>query len=411
MMLKEVQVYDVIIVGARCAGSPTALLLARRGLRVLLVDRAVFPSDSLSTHYIHNSGVAALNRWGLLDRLAATGCPPIRQTTLDVGPLALTGSPLPADGVADAYCPRRTVLDKLLVDAAAEAGAEVREGFVVQGLVWDGDRVVGIRGGRPGGATVTETARVVVGADGLHSFVARQVQAPTYHERPALTCGYYAYWSGLDCAGIEVYNRPGRCLLAFPTHDGLTCLAVVWPHGEFHAVRADIEGQFDRALDLAPGLAARVRAGRREERFVGTADTANFFRQPYGPGWALVGDAGYHKDPIIGRGITDGFLDAERLGAALADGLGGSLPLSDALARYQRERDQASMPLYELTCQRAALTPPPPEVLGLIAALRHTPAQANRFLSINSGVVAAADFFAPENIQRIMAEAQPALAA
>ncbi|MCW5853570.1 MAG: FAD-dependent monooxygenase [Anaerolineae bacterium] len=399
------------MVGARCAGSPIAMLLARRGLRVLLVDRATFPSDILSTHYIHNSGVAALHRWGLLDALAATGCPPIRQTTLDVGPVALTGSPLPADGVADAYCPRRTVLDKLLVDAAAQAGAEVREGFVVKELVWDGDRVVGIRGGSHGDPMVTEMARVVVGADGMHSFVARQVKAPTYHERPALTCGYYAYWSGMDCSGIEVYTRPGRCLLAFPTHDGLTCIAIVWPHAEFHQVRAGIESQFSRALDLAPDLAERVQAGRREERYIGTADTANFFRQPYGPGWALVGDAGYHKDPIIGRGITDGFLDAERLSAALADGLAGSSPLPRALAHYQHARDQAFMPIYEITCQRARLAPPPPEMLGLIAALRHNPEQANRFLSINSGTVAASDFFALENIQRIMAAARPALAA
>ena len=403
--------YDVIVVGARCAGSPTALLLARRGLRVLLVDRATFPSDIMSTHYIHNTGIAALKRWSLLDQLAATGCPPIWQTTLDVGPVALTGSPLPADGVAEAYSPRRTVLDKLLVDAAAEAGVEVREGVVVKELVWDGDRVTGIRGHTHDGPVVTEMARVVVGADGMHSFVARQVQAPTYHERPALTCGYYAYWSGVDCPGIEVYTRPGRCLLAFPTHDGLTCVAVVWPHAEFHQVRSDIEGHFNHALDLAPGLAERVRAGRREERYIGTADTPNFFRQPYGPGWALVGDAGYHKDPIIGRGITDGFLDAERLSAALAEGLGGALPLSDALARYQRERDQAFMPIYEITCQRARLTPPAPDMLGLLTALRHNPAQASRFLSINSGVVAASDFFAPDNLQRIMAGVRTAVAA
>ena len=403
--------YDVIVVGARCAGSPTALLLARRGLRVLLVDRATFPSDILSTHYIHHTGIAALHRWGLLDPLAATGCPPIRQATLDVGPVALSGGFVPVDGVAESYSPRRTVLDKLLVDAAADAGVEVREGFVVQDLVWDGDRVVGIRGHAHDGPTVTETARVVVGADGMHSFVARQVQAPTYHDRPALTCGYYAYWSDMDCTDLEVYTRPGRTLLAFPTNAGLACVGVVWPHAEFHEVRADIEGHFSQALDLAPGLAGRVREGRRAERYLGTCDTANFFRQPYGPGWALVGDAGYHKDPIIGRGITDSFLDAERLSTALADGLGGGLPLSSALARYQHERDQAFMPIYDITCQRASLTPPPPQTLALLAALTHNPAQASRFLSINSGAVAASDFFAPDNLQRIMACAAMAAAA
>lgn len=166
--------YDVIVTGARCAGSPTAMLLARRGYRVLLVDRVRFPSDTISTHLMHPPGVDALDRWGLLDRLVATGCPPISRYTFDVGPV-LTGSP------GTAYGPRRTVLDSLLVQAAAEAGAEVREGFTVEEVVVEGDRVTGIRGrGGP-----LERARVVVGADGRHSRVAAAVQAETYNERPA----------------------------------------------------------------------------------------------------------------------------------------------------------------------------------------------------------------------------------
>src|SRR5437764_6275884 len=154
--------YDAIVVGARCAGAPTAMLLARRGYRVLLADRATFPSDMISGHYIHQAGVARLKRWGLLERLMATGAPPIRRMRLDVGPLALVGSPTPLDGVADAFAPRRTVLDALLVDAAVAAGAELRQGFAVQELLWEGDRVVGIRGRSPAGATVTERARGVV---------------------------------------------------------------------------------------------------------------------------------------------------------------------------------------------------------------------------------------------------------
>lgn len=214
--------YDAIVVGARCAGSPTAMLLARRGYKVLVVDRATFPSDTLSTHIVHPPGVAALRRWGLLDRLLATGCPPIHTYAYDFGPFALEGAPgLPDEPFA--YCPRRTILDKLLVDAAAEAGAEIREGFAVEEILVEDGRVVGIRGGEPGGATVTERARVVIGADGRHSLVARAVGAAVYHERPAFAYAFYSYWSGLPMDGrMETYIGDRRGFGAIPTHDGLT---------------------------------------------------------------------------------------------------------------------------------------------------------------------------------------------
>ena len=147
--------YDAIVVGARCAGSPTAMLLARKGYRVLVVDRATFPSDTLSTHILHPPGVAALERWGLLDRLVATGCPPIDTYAFDFGPFTLSGAPGTAESPI-AYCPRRTVLDKILVDAASEAGAEVRERFTVEDIIIENDRVVGVRGHSKGGDTVTE---------------------------------------------------------------------------------------------------------------------------------------------------------------------------------------------------------------------------------------------------------------
>ena len=175
--------YDAIVVGARCAGSPTAMLLARRGLRVLLVDKAHFPSDTLSTHYIHQPGVAALKRWGLLPQIERSGCPPIRRYTLDVGPFALEGTPPPIGDVGEAYSPRRYVLDQILVEAAAEAGAEVRQGFTVQELLTDGERVVGIRGRSAAGEPVTERARIVIGADGMNSLVARSVKATRLQRR------------------------------------------------------------------------------------------------------------------------------------------------------------------------------------------------------------------------------------
>jgi flavin-dependent dehydrogenase len=381
------------------------MLLARKGYRVLLVDRDNFPSDHLSTHWIHQPGVARLARWGLRERLAATGCPPITSISMDLGPFTLRGTPPPAGDVAEAYCPRRTVLDKLLVDAAVEAGAELRERFTVQDLIWDGARVGGITGRSASGTTVTERARIVIGADGIHSLVARQVAAPTYNTRPTYSCAYYTYWSGVPLEGVEFYPREHRGFGVLPTHDGLACIIVGWPHEEFHAYRANIEGNYLKTLELAPTLAERVRQGKREERFSGTADMRNFYRTPYGPGWALVGDAGYHKDPITAQGISDAFRDAELLAAAIDAGFTGRRPLEDALAEYEQQRNAASQALYEFTCQLATLEPPPPEQQRLFAALRYNQEQTDRFFGVMAGTVPVTEFFAPEHVERIIGAA------
>ena len=236
--------FDAIVVGARCAGSPTAMLLARNGYRVLLVDRATFPNDTISTHVVQPTGVGSLRRWGLLDRLIATGCPPIHTYTFDFGPFTIAGSP-GTDDTPVAYCPRRTVLDKLLVDAAAEAGADVREGFTVEEVVLDDDRVVGVRGHGKDGRSVTDHARVVVGADGLHSLVAATVEPEWYREKPPLLCGYYSYWSDLPMDGrFDTYIRPERGIAVCPTHDDLTLVIAGWPYAEFAANKADIEGTY-----------------------------------------------------------------------------------------------------------------------------------------------------------------------
>lgn len=393
--------YDAIVVGARCAGSPTAMLLARKGYRVLLLDKAGFPSDTLSTHYIHQPGVAKLHRWGLLDRVVASGCPPIERQVFDVGPFALTGFPPPADGITAGYAPRRKILDKILLDAAVDAGVDVREHFSVEELATAAQRVTGIRGRSQGGSLVREDARVVVGADGMRSLIARLVGAPTYNEQPASSCAYYTYWSNVPMQAAELYPRPERMLIAAPTNDGLTLTIVYWPETAFHQVRADIEGQFMQALDMVPALAQRVRAGSRAEKFRGSAELRGFFRRPYGPGWALVGDAGYHKNPITAEGITDAFRDAELLADAIDATFAGRLSTEDALAGYEHKRNEAAMPLYQMTCDLAKLEPPPPEMQSLFAALRDNEEESGRFIGTIAGTVPIPAFFSPENMRRI----------
>ncbi len=396
------QVFDAIIVGARCAGSPTAMLLARKGYRVLLVDRATFPSDMVSTHIVHPLGIQALSRWGLLARLVATGCPPIDTYSFDFGAATITGSPGTTE-VPVAYCPRRTVLDKLLVEAAAEAGAEVREDFTVDRLLIDRERVSGIDGRSARGKPVTERATVVVGADGRHSLVARTLEPERYHERPPLMAAYHAYWSGLPMEGrFETYIRPYCGFGVAPTHDGLTMVIVGWPAAELDRVKADVEGNYLSVIELGPEFAARLRGARRETRFTGAA-IPNYFRKPYGAGWALVGDAGYIKDPITGQGILDAFRDAERCMRALDESFSGVRAFDAAMADYQRERDEQVLPMYELTCQLAALQPPSPELQRLIEAMPGNQRAMNDFVRVNAGTLSPAAFFAPENVNAILA--------
>jgi 2-polyprenyl-6-methoxyphenol hydroxylase-like FAD-dependent oxidoreductase len=395
--------YDAIVVGARCAGAPTAMLLARRGYRVLVVDRATFPSETISTHLVHPPGVEALERWGLLDRVVATGCPPIDTYAYDFGPFTISGKPGGETQVA--YAPRRTVLDSLLVEAAAGAGAEVREGFTVESLVVEGDRVVGIRGHGAGGRSVTEHARVVIGADGRYSLVADAVDAAEYSEKPKLLASYYSYWSGLPMDGRNVnWIRPHRGFAAWPTNDDLTLVIVGWPHREFEANRNDVEGNFLATIELAPDFAERLRAAKREERFVGAA-VRGYFRKPYGPGWALVGDAGYNKDYITAQGIHDAFRDAESCVTALDETFTGSRSFEEAMRDYQSTRDDLVLPMYELTAEFASLEPPAPELQQLLAAVHGNPEAMDEFTRVLAGMTSPAEFFSEANVGRMLAAA------
>lgn len=399
--------YDVIVVGARCAGSALALLLARKGYKVLLVDRSTFPSDlPFSTHYIHQSGIACLKRWGLLEKVIKSNCPSVTSYYFDFRSFVLTGSPPPCDGVREAYAPRRKILDSILVEGAVAAGAELRTGFSVDDLVWEHGRVCGLRGRLKGQSPVTEKARLVVGADGMHSTVARLASAPEYNVKPPLQGPYFSYWSGVQMKGFEFYPGAYRGTFGWMTNDGLALIGVGFAAQDHRAVKADIEGHYLRAIaEDAPGLAERMRNGRREERFIGGL-APNYFRKPFGLGWALVGDAGYMKDPCTAEGITDAFHSAELLADAIDVGFNDSRPsdrepLLAALEKYEQRRNEVSMPLYDFTCQLATLAPPPPQMQQLFAALVGNQEQTNRFFGIFAQTVSVPNFFAPENMQKI----------
>jgi 2-polyprenyl-6-methoxyphenol hydroxylase-like FAD-dependent oxidoreductase len=377
------------------------MLLARRGYDVLLVDRATFPSDTVSTHLVHPPGVAALRRWGLLDAVVASGCPPIHTYAFDFGAFVLAGTPGTAEEPV-AYAPRRTVLDEILVDAAAKSGAEVRQGFTVDEILREDGRVVGIRGHGAGGPSVVERARVVVGADGLRSLVARTVHAERYNEKPPLLAAYYTYWSGLPMDGHFVsWTLPSRGMAAWPTHDDLTLVIAGWPIAEFHAKRKAVEASYLEVVDLVPAFAERVRAARREERFAGMP-VPGYFRRPYGPGWALVGDAGYNKDFITAQGMSDAFRDAELCATALDESFSGSCSFEDAMGRYQSTRDRHVLPMYELTATLASLEPPPPELQRVLAAAQGSREAMDGFARTSAGVVSPADYFSEENVARIL---------
>jgi 2-polyprenyl-6-methoxyphenol hydroxylase-like FAD-dependent oxidoreductase len=278
----------------------------------------------------------------------------------------------------------------------------MREGFAVEDILVEDGRVVGIRGRSRSGERFVEHAAIVAGADGHRSSVAEAVRPGRYHERPPLEAGYYSYWSDLPMNGrYEVYIRERRGFGAAPTHDGLTLIVGGWPYAEFEANKKDVEGSFLRMLDLAPSFAARVRAARREAPFLGMP-VPNCFRVPYGPGWVLVGDAGYIKDPVTAQGIADAFRDAESCAGALDAALSGRRSFDDAMDEYRRERHAHALPMYEFTCQLASFEPPPPEMRQLLAAIHGNRAAMDGFVRVNAGTISPAAFFAPENLAAMM---------
>ncbi|WP_150242310.1 NAD(P)/FAD-dependent oxidoreductase [Nocardiopsis quinghaiensis] len=397
--------YDVIVVGARCAGSPTAMLLARKGHRVLVLDRASFPSDTVSTHYLHQTALLRLQDWGLLDPVVKSGAPAIRKMHFAFQGIELNGFAAPVDGIDAVYCPRRTVLDDILLNGAREAGCEVVENFSVTDLVFSEGRVVGVRGREGKGQERELLAQVVVGADGFHSTVAKRAGAQTYDVRPAANFIYYSYYSGLDWGLHHKTGHNRRWIGTWPTNDGLTMLAVICNRSHLKEFRQDAENQFLATFDdVVPEMGEELRAkGHREEPFRPMRNPDNYYRTAHGPGWALVGDAGYHKDPFTGWGMADAFIHAEMLADRLHEGLSGKRPVDEALADYAAARDEESAPVYDFTCTLAELELPP-FYKAVMGAISQDQKWTDTMLGIIAGLVHGDEIFSPESLQKLYDE-------
>lgn len=341
--------YDAIVVGARCAGSATAMLLARGGLDVLLVDRADPTRDTLSTHALMRGGVLQLQRWGLLDAIVAAGTPPVATTTFHYGPdaeLVPLAEPL--------YAPRRTVLDAVLLDAARDSGVTVRTGVDVTGLLGVGGNVTGVDARVRGGGTFRASAPLTVGADGIRSTVARLVDAPVLRQGRTASAIVYGY-APTPATGYEWFYVPGATAGVIPTNDGLACVWAGMPAARFARDRGDgVDALFAQVLaEAAPGLELGDRVGPLR----GFPGVPAVLRRPAGPGWALVGDAGYVKDPLTAHGITDALRDAELLARSVLTG-----------SAYGRIRDLLARPLLTVAEEIAGYRWDLPRVRTLLRA-------------------------------------------
>ncbi|HEX5371493.1 MAG TPA: NAD(P)/FAD-dependent oxidoreductase [Aquabacterium sp.] len=399
--------YDVIVVGARCAGSAIAMLLARQGHRVLMIDQGSFPSDvRTSTHLVWHAGVDRLARWGLLDTLQQRGCYLLRELSLDLGDAVIQGHAAGAE-VGAAMAPRRIVLDQVLLEAALAAGAHLRECTSFESVIEQNGRVVGIRVRDAEGQVSELSCRLLIGADGRTSPVARAVGARVYNEFSKTQGAYntYAYFTGVKTHDIEFFGRPERMIYTWPTNtSGQVLVGILQPGGAPRVDREHIETRFFEELDaLVPELATRLRQGQRVEDWLGVSINTQC-RQASGPGWCLLGDAGITIDPFTAGGITNALRDAEALSVRLHCGLSGQADLDEALAGFEEERNAVSLPLFHFAQQAAELALPSEDIMKMFEALIGNQAQIDRYFGVYAQTVPIDDFFGPENQKTLLAE-------
>ncbi len=394
--------WDAVVVGARCAGASTALLLARQGHRVLLVDRATFPSDTMSTLYIHQPGVAMLERWGVLDAVVASGCPPLKTVDYQVEDVLLH-SPMATTGKIDAaYAPRRQILDHILIEAAIEAGAEFASGCSLSEILFEEGRAIGVRLRTKNGGEITERARLVVGADGMRSRTAELIGAPTVTEDPRMTCIYYSGWTGIS-AGFGMRERHGSWIATVPTHDGVTLILTYFPQRSFAAIKSEpLDAHRESIRAGAPDLFDQMSSGEHVVKLHGTGDQQNFFRKAHGPGWVLVGDAGHHLDSITARGITNAFTQAEILSEEIGGDMADAQRLDAALKRFTDRRDMVLMEGYRSTLETAKLRVQDSR-LKMLRAISEVPELTSRYFALHAGIISMDELLTPELIELLYA--------
>jgi len=365
--------YDAVIVGARVAGASLALLLARQGRRVIVVDRDRFPSDTLSTHFMGPPAVEHLRRLGVLDDVLAAGFRRIVRHRVWVGECSLEGPAAAGEGFS--LAPRRAVIDAILAERAREAGAELLTRTRAERLIEEEGAVVGVEVTTSGEERRELRGRVVVGADGKHSKVAAWVDAEKYEYVPALRPAYYGYFHGLEPlaeTAVELFFGGDRIGFVFPMRPDEDCLALELQPDDFELFRTDPEAAFLERFGALPGMARRVANARLEGSMQGTRGVENYLRVPYGRGWALTGDAGYLKDPSTGLGMGDALAQSFLLADALASWLEGS-DWDSTMAGFQEARDRLLLPLYRSTLDFTRMSDPPPEQLVLLQALFSMP--------------------------------------
>ncbi|HEY7467771.1 MAG TPA: NAD(P)/FAD-dependent oxidoreductase [Dehalococcoidia bacterium] len=347
--------FDVIVIGARCAGSSTARLLADGGLRVLVLDKATFPSDTVSTPGMGDLGVKMLQKWGLLEEVRATGAPHEQTVGVKYGDEPEFEREIPPGSFAP-FCPRRSILDAILIRAATEAGAEIRERAILRDLIWEDGTVVGLLYEDEKERRHEARARLVIGADGINSQVAKLVGAEAYDVRPSRSSFRFAYYSGIPIKRVELAWSHPVFVYVFPSNDDLACMAVAVNEETFRAHIADGDDVHARLFaGASPRLAEAFRAGKRETMFYSRRGRPGKKVQSHGPGWALVGDAGFFKDPVTGNGIKDAFVGAQLLSDAVLQGFKNPDSMQRCLAQYQSYRDELGAEVFAGSQKLASL--------------------------------------------------------
>lgn len=411
------QEYDAIVVGGRIAGLASAAHLAQQGARVLVLERAHLPSPTVSCPIFYGNSMAMLERIGALEAVEALGAPRITYYGTRVPDMGVDlVARLPQSHGRDyAYSIRRERLDTAVQQVVrALPGVEIREGFDVRSLVWGDGRVVGVRGRQGGGSEQTIYAHAVIGADGKRSVVARHTGATLYSNLPGRTCIFYAYYRNVEPLAepsAVVYSCPDRQsgVLLFDADEGLTVVSVGIPAAQFEQARKDPEAALERTWRSVGELDQRLRNAERATPVMGQASVDSYYRHSYGPGWALVGDAGHYIDPITGQGINNALRSAELFGEAWARTRRRSSWLG-AMAEYQRQRDAYTRPFYNMVAMGSQMEWLANSGLEIgpafFRAIARRPEVASRYIGIFSGATSIAAFFNPLNLASLLVEDQ-----